>query len=269
MLPLLQDTEERKFMTDIKFAFANGKAFIPFITAGDPDLETTEKLLVAMGENGADIIEIGIPFSDPIAEGVVIQEADLRSLAGGTTTDKIFDMVKNARPKIKSALAVMTYINPIFVYGTDKFMAKCKECGISAVIVPDTPYEEREELLPYCEKYGIDLISLIAPTSHDRIKMIAKEAKGFVYCVSSMGVTGVRSEIKTDLGEMIGLVKSVSDTPCAIGFGISTPEQAKELSKIADGVIVGSAIVKIVAKYGKDCVEPVCEYVKSMKQAIL
>lgn len=256
-------------MTDIRAAFKNGKAFIPFVTAGDPDLETTEKLLIGMSENGADIIEIGLPFSDPIAEGVVIQEADLRALAAGTTTDKIFDMVKRIRAQIKCALAVMTYMNPIFVYGTDKFMAKCKECGISAVIVPDTPFEEKSELKPYCDKHGIDLVSLIAPTSHNRIRTIAKEAQGFVYCVSSMGVTGVRKEITTDVGEMVRLVKSVSDTPCAIGFGISTPEQAKKMAESADGVIVGSAIVKIVAKYGKDCVPYVCEYVKQMKEAIM
>lgn len=255
-------------MTDIRAAFENGKAFIPFVTAGDPDLETTEKLLIGMSESGADIIEIGIPFSDPVAEGVVIQEADLRALAAGTTTDKIFDMVKRIRPQIKCALAVMTYMNPIFVYGTDKFMSKCSECGISAVIVPDVPFEEKHELEPYCNKYGVELVSLIAPTSHDRIKTIAKEAQGFVYCVSSLGVTGVRKEITTDIGEMISLVKSVSDTPCAVGFGISTPEQAKKMAESADGVIVGSAIVKIVAKYGKDSVEPVCEYVKSMKDAI-
>lgn len=255
-------------MTDIRKAFANGKAFIPFVTAGDPDLETTEKLLIAMSENGADIIEIGIPFSDPIAEGVVIQEADLRALASGTTTDKIFDMVKRIRPQVKCALAVMTYMNPIFVYGTDRFMSKCRECGISAVIVPDTPFEEKEELSSYCDANGVELISLIAPTSHDRIKTIAKEAQGFVYCVSSLGVTGVRKEITTDIGEMVRLVKSVSDVPCAVGFGISTPEQAKKMAESADGVIVGSAIVKLVAKYGRDSVEPVCEYVKSMKDAI-
>ena len=255
-------------MSDIKAAFENGKAFIPFVTAGDPDLETTEKLLIEMSKNGADIIEIGIPFSDPIAEGVVIQEADLRALASGTTTDKIFEMVKRVRSEIKCALAVMTYMNPIFVYGTDKFMQRCSECGISAVIVPDTPFEEKQELAPYCDKHGIELVSLIAPTSHDRIKMIAKESQGFVYCVSSMGVTGVRSEITTDIGEMVRLVKSVSDTPCAVGFGISTPEQAKKMSESADGVIVGSAIVKIVAKYGRDCIKPVCDYVKSMKEAI-
>lgn len=255
-------------MTEIRKAFENGKAFIPFVTAGDPDLETTEKLLIGMSESGADIIEIGIPFSDPIAEGVVIQEADLRALASGTTTDKIFDMVKRIRPQIKCALAVMTYMNPIFVYGTDRFMAKCRECGIAAVIVPDTPFEEKSELSSACDSNGVELVSLIAPTSHDRIRTIAKEAQGFVYCVSSLGVTGVRKEITTDVGEMVRLVKSVSDIPCAIGFGISTPEQAKKMAECADGVIVGSAIVKIVAKYGREAVEPVCEYVKTMKDAI-
>lgn len=189
-------------------------------------------------------------------------------MAAGTTTDKIFDMVKRIRPQVKAALAVMTYMNPIFVYGTDAFMAKCAECGISAVIVPDVPFEEKAELQPYCDKHGVELVSLIAPTSHDRIKTIAKEAQGFVYCVSSMGVTGVRKEITTNIGEMVDLVRSVSDTPCAVGFGISTPEQAKHMSQYADGVIVGSAIVKIVAKYGKECVEPVCEYVKQMKEAM-
>lgn len=255
-------------MSDIKKAFQNGKAFIPFITAGDPDLETTAKLLIGMSQSGADIIEIGIPFSDPIAEGVVIQEADLRALSSGTTTDKIFDTVRQIRPQISCALAVMTYMNPIFVYGTDKFMKRCSECGISAVIVPDTPFEEKPELAPYCAENGVELISLIAPTSHDRIKTIAKEAQGFIYCVSSMGVTGVRSEITTDVGEMIRLVKSVSDIPCAIGFGISTPEQAKKMSESADGVIVGSAIVKIVAKHGKKAPGEVYNYVKSMKDAI-
>lgn len=255
-------------MNDIKSAFENGKAFIPFVTAGDPDLATTEKLLIEMSKNGADIIEIGIPFSDPIAEGVVIQEADLRALASGTTTDKIFDMVKRVRSEIKCVLAIMTYMNPIFVYGTDKFMSRCSECGISAVIVPDTPFEEKQELAPYCDKHGVELVSLIAPTSHERIRMIAKEAQGFVYCVSSMGVTGVRNEITTDIGEMVSLVKSVSDIPCAVGFGISTPEQAKKMAQLSDGVIVGSAIVKIVGKYGKDCIKPVCDYVKSIKDAI-
>lgn len=256
-------------MSRVKDVFNNGKAFIPFVTAGDPSLEITEQLIIKMHEAGADLIEIGIPFSDPVSEGIVIQQADERALKVGTTTDKIFHMIEKVRKRTDIPLAFMTYINPIYTYGTDKFLKNCKEYGIDAIIVPDLPFEEKNEVKPYCDKYGVELISLIAPTSHDRIKMIAKEADGFVYCVSSMGVTGVRSEIKTDIGEMVKLVKEAQDIPCAIGFGISTKEQAKEISKYADGIIVGSAIVKIVAQYGNDCVEPVFEYVKKIKSAII
>lgn len=255
-------------MTRIPEAFKNGKAFIAFITGGDPDLETTEKLLYTMSEAGADIIEIGIPFSDPIAEGPVIQAASQRALDAGCTTDKLFDLVEKVRKDIKIPLVFMTYVNPIYTYGKDKFMSKCKEVGIDGIIVPDLPFEEKDELSPECEKYDIDLISLIAPTSNDRITKIAKEAKGFVYCVSSLGVTGVRTEITTDVSAMTRLVREASDIPCAIGFGISTPEQAKKMSESADGVIVGSAIVKIVAENGREAIEPVRAYVKEMKEAI-
>jgi len=255
-------------MSRIKEVFSKGKAFIPFITAGDPDLGVTEQLVPAMAKAGADLIELGIPFSDPVAEGNVIQEADMRALAAGTTTDKIFESVKRIRKETDVPLAFMTYINPIFVYGSRRFIENAAGCGIDAIIVPDMPFEEKNELLPFCREFNIDLISLIAPTSKERIRTIAAEAEGFVYCVSSMGVTGVRKEITTDIGEMVSLVKEVKDIPCAIGFGISTPEQAKQMSRDADGVIVGSAIVKIAAKYGKDCVEPVCDYVKEMKAAI-
>lgn len=255
-------------MSRIRKAFENGKAFIPFITGGDPDIETTEKLLYVMQEAGADLIEIGIPFSDPVAEGVVIQDANERALSAGCTTDKLFDMVKRAREKVTVPVVFMTYINPIYTYGKEKFMKRCVECGMDGVIVPDLPYEEKDEIAGVCEEYGIDLISLIAPTSHDRIKMIAKEAKGFIYCVSSMGVTGVRSEIKTNIGEMTSMVKEVTDVPCAVGFGISTPEQAKEMAAVSDGAIVGSAIVKIIAQYGKDSAPKVAEYVRSMKEAV-
>lgn len=255
-------------MTKIKDAFKNGKAFIPFLTAGDPNLETTKELILEMDKNGADIIEIGIPFSDPVAEGIVIQKADLRALSAGTTTDKIFQMVKEVRTCCKACLAFMTYINPIYVYGVEKFMKNCSDCGVSAIIVPDVPFEEKEELMPYCNKYGVELVSLVAPTSNDRIKMIAKEAQAFLYCVSSMGVTGVRTEINTNINQMIKTAKEVSDIPCAVGFGISTPQQAKEMAKYADGVIVGSAIVKIIEQYGENSVKPVGQYVKEMKEAI-
>lgn len=255
-------------MIKLDTAFRNGKAFIAFITAGDPDLETTEKLIYEMVDNGVDIIEIGIPFSDPIAEGTVIQEADIRALANGTTTDKIFNLVEKIRPNVKIPLVFMTYCNAVFGYGTEKFVKRCSQIGIDGLIIPDVPYEEKEELQPYTKKYGLELVSFVAPTSNNRIKSIAKDAEGFLYVVSSLGVTGVRSEIKTDIGEIVSLVKSVSDIPCAVGFGISTPEQAALICGKADGIIVGSAIVKIIAKYGRDCVRYVGEYVKSMSDAV-
>ncbi len=265
-------------MSRVTDAFANGKAFIPFITCGDPDLETTKKLVKAMEEAGADLIELGIPFSDPTAEGPVIQEANLRALSGGVTTDKILDMVQELRQSVTIPLVFMTYANVVYSYGnntktsieggTEKFLKRAAEVGINGLILPDIPYEEKVDFLPACRKYGIDFISLIAPTSHDRIRMIAGEAEGFVYCVSSLGVTGVRSKITTDIGAMVELVRESTDIPAAIGFGISTPEQAREMSVKADGVIVGSAIVKIIAAHGADSVPYVAEYVKSMKDAI-
>lgn len=255
-------------MNRIQKVFENQKAFIPFITAGDPGLDITEKLVPAMAEAGADLIEIGIPFSDPVAEGIVIQEADMRALASGATTDRIFDSVKRIRQKTDVPLAFMTYINPVFVYGVESFMKQAADCGIDAMIVPDMPFEERFELLPACTKYGLTLIYLAAPTSKERAQAIARESEGFVYCVSSLGVTGVRSEITTDIREMVNTVKQGKDVPCAVGFGISTPEQAQRMAAQSDGVIVGSAIVKIIARYGRECVEPVCHYVRKMKAAV-
>lgn len=255
-------------MSNTANAFKHGKAFIPFVTAGDPNLEVTKEIILAMEKAGADLIEIGIPFSDPVAEGVVIQAADERALKAGTTTDKIFDMVAEVRKESNIPLAFMTYINPVYVYGVDKFCKKAAELGVDALIIPDVPYEEKNEVAPFCDKYGIDLISFIAPTSHDRIKTIAKEAQGFVYCVSSMGVTGVRQKITTNLGEMTSLVREATNVPAAIGFGISTPQQAQEMAQYADGVIVGSAIVKICAQYGERCVPYVYDYVKEMKDAV-
>ena len=254
-------------MNRIERAFYQKKAFIPFITAGDPDLETTKKLVLGMAKAGADLIELGIPFSDPVAEGPVIQAADLRALSGGVTTDKIFLMVEELRKECDVPFAFMTYINPVYTYGTERFMKRCSEVGVDALIVPDMPYEEKEELKPYCEEYGITLISLIALTSKERIRKIAKEAQGFIYCVSSLGVTGVRSEMGRGLKEMLQQVKEVTDIPCAIGFGIATPEQASEMAAIADGVIVGSAIVDMVGRHGKDCIPYVEEFVYKMKAA--
>lgn len=256
-------------MNRIEQVFENEKAFIPFITAGDPDLETTKELLTAMQEAGADLIEIGIPFSDPVAEGPVIQEADLRALESGTTTDKIFDMVMSVSGQLEVPIVFMTYINPVYVYGVEKFAKRAKECGVSGIIVPDVPFEEKEEIQSVFSRYDVTVISMIAPTSSDRVRMIAKEAEGFVYCVSSMGVTGVRAEINTGIVDLIQKVKEVKEIPCAVGFGISTPEQAKEMAAVSDGAIVGSAIVKIVAKYGDKSVPYVKQYVSEMKQAVL
>lgn len=255
-------------MNKILQAFEHGKAFIPFITCGDPSLEVTEQLVYAMEKAGADLIELGIPFSDPTAEGPVIQDADLRALSAGVTTDSIFDMVKNIRKNSQIPMVFMTYANVVFSYGTEQFIQKAAGLGMDGLILPDIPYEEKAEFDTVCQKYGIALISMIAPTSHDRIRMIAKEAQGFLYCVSSLGVTGTRSEITTDVGAMISLVKEVSEVPCAVGFGISTPEQAAEMAKVSDGIIVGSAIVKLCGQYGKECVPYVADFVKSMKDAL-
>jgi len=255
-------------MSNIKSAFTNGKAFIPFITCGDPNLETTEKLIHAIEEAGANLIELGIPFSDPTAEGPVIQEGNIRALSTGVTTDKIFDMVERVRKDVKIPMVFMTYANVLFSYGLDRFAERCQKIGIDGVILPDIPFEEKEEFDSVLSKYDVDLVSLVAPTSHERIKMIAESAKGFLYIVSSLGVTGVRSEITTDIGAMVALAKEVNDIPCAVGFGISNPETAKKMADKADGVIVGSAIVKICAKYGEDCVQPVADFVREMKAAI-
>lgn len=255
-------------MSNIKKAFENGKAFIAFITCGDPDLETTAAVVRAAAGNGADLIELGIPFSDPTAEGPVIQGANLRALNGGVTTDKIFDFVRDIRRDVTVPMVFMTYANVVFSYGAERFISICNDIGIDGLILPDLPFEEKDEFLPVCRKYEVDLISLIAPTSENRIAMIAKEAEGFLYIVSSLGVTGTRTEITTDLGAIVKVVRENTDTPCAIGFGISTPEQAEKMAGLSDGAIVGSAIIKLLERYGKDAAEYVGEYVRSMKDAV-
>ena len=255
-------------MSNIYKAFENKKAFIPFITCGDPDLETTGKIVREVVKNGASLVELGIPFSDPTAEGPVIQGANLRALNGGVTTDKIFEFVKELRKDITVPMVFMTYANVVFSYGSERFIKTCSEIGIDGIILPDLPYEEKEEFLPECHKYGVDLISLIAPTSKDRVAMIAKEAEGFIYLVSSLGVTGTRTEINTDLDSIVKIIRENTNVPCAIGFGISTPEQAKKMAAVSDGAIVGSAIIKIMEKYGKESPAYVGEYVKSMVDAI-
>lgn len=255
-------------MNRIEKVFHQGRAFLPFITAGDPSLEITEQLVAKMTEAGADLIELGIPFSDPIAEGPVIQGADYRALSAGVTTDQIFRMVERIRETNDIPIAFMTYINPVFTYGTQRFLEQCRQVGIDALIVPDVPFEEKEELEEHCHKYDVTLISMIAPTSKNRIRMIAEEAEGFLYCVSSLGVTGERSDISSDAKDMIRQVKEVKNIPCAIGFGISTPEQAKVMSSYCDGVIVGSGIVRIIEKYKEDCLPYVEEFVRNMKAAL-
>ena len=250
------------------FDTSNKKAFIAFITAGDPNADCTVEFILEMEKAGADLIEIGIPFSDPTAEGVVIQDANIRSLKNGMTTDGAFEIVRRVREKSQIPLAFMTYANPVFHYGYDRFFDRCKELGVDAIIIPDLPYEEKREMEEPANARDVALISMIAPTSESRIKRIASEAKGFLYVVSSMGVTGVRSEIKTDLGTMVESIRKVTDIPCAIGFGISTPEQAKRMASLSDGAIVGSAIVRIIARYGDKAAPEIYRYVKSMKDAV-
>lgn len=255
-------------MSRIREAFRNKKAFIPFLTAGDPCLEKTAEYIVEMEKAGADLIEIGIPFSDPIAEGPVIQEADLRALAAGATTDRIFDMVQEIRKQVRVPLVFMTYLNPVFHYGYERFFVRCRECGIDGIIIPDLPFEEQEELKPTANENGVEVITLVAPTSRQRIREIAEGAEGFLYLVSSMGVTGMRNRISTDLEGMIREIREVSEIPVAVGFGIHTPEQAKQIAGIADGVIVGSAVVRLIAQDQENAAKDISEYVKKMKQAV-
>ncbi|MBR1810934.1 MAG: tryptophan synthase subunit alpha [Clostridia bacterium] len=255
-------------MIKIADAFKNGKAFVAFITCGDPDLATTAEIIKEISRNGADLIELGIPFSDPTAEGPVIQSANMRALAGGVTTDKIFAMVREVRKQVKTPMVFMTYANVVFSYGAESFISQCAAMDIGGLILPDIPFEEKDEFDGVCKQYGLDLVSLIAPTSKQRIAMIAKEAQGFIYIVSSLGVTGVRDSITTDIDAIVQTIRDNTDTPCAVGFGISTPEQAKKFAAKADGVIVGSAIVRLAEQYGKDAPQKIGTYVKSMKDAI-
>ena len=255
-------------MSNIRKAFEAGKAFIAFITCGDPDLDTTAASVRAAVKNGADLIELGIPFSDPTAEGPVIQGANIRALNAGVTTDKIFQLVRDLRRDVTVPMVFMTYANVVFSYGAERFIAACRDIGIDGLILPDLPYEEKEEFLPLCRQYELDLISLVAPTSANRIAMIAEDAEGFLYIVSSLGVTGTRGEITTDLDSIVKVVREHTKIPCAIGFGISTPKQASDMASVADGVIVGSAIIKILERYGTEAPEKIGEYVKSMKDAI-
>ncbi len=257
-------------MSNIKNAFrADGKSLIAFLVAGDPSIEKTIDYVLAAEKAGADLIEIGIPFSDPVAEGPVIQAANERALSKGIKLYQIFDMVKKIREKTSIPMVFLTYINPVYNYGIEKFTAMCKETGIDGLIVPDLPFEEKGEIDSYCEKNGLDLIALVAPTSKDRVKKITERATGFVYCVSSMGVTGMRERIETDLRGMTAAIREFTDTPVAIGFGLSSPEQVAAIRDAADGFIVGSAIVKIIGEYGENAEEQLSAFVRNMKAAIV
>ena len=255
-------------MSRIAEAFAHGKAFIPFLTCGDPDLETTEAVVRAVAQTGADLIELGIPFSDPTAEGPVIQAASERALAAGATTDKIFEMVRRLRRDVTTPMVFMTYANVVFSYGTERFISTASEIGMDGLILPDVPYEEREEFAPVCRKYGLDLISLIAPTSEGRIAKIAREAEGFLYGVSSLGTAGVQEELTANVDRMVRLAKEADpDLPCAVDLDVPTPDQAAAVARVADGVIVGSAIVELTGRYGQEAVPYIRDYVTDMKTA--
>lgn len=255
-------------MSNISKAFSNGKAFIPFLTAGDPTADKTVEFMMEMERAGADLIELGIPFSDPTAEGEVIQNANVRALKAGITTDGVFEIVRKVREKTQIPIVLLTYLNPVFHYGYDAFFARCRELSVDGIICPDLPYEEKKELSDVSAEYGVDLIPLIAPTSKERTQMIAREADGYIYLISSMGVTGVRGQITTDIDAMVKSVREVTDIPCAVGFGISTPAQAAEMAAKSDGAIVGSAIVRMIAQYAGEAGPQIYAYVKEMKDAL-
>ncbi len=255
-------------MSRIKEALQGKKSLIGFLTAGDPSAEKTKEYVLEMVRAGASLVELGIPFSDPIAEGSVIQEANVRALSEGITTDQIFDLVADIRKETEIPLVFLCYLNTVFKYGYDKFCKRCKEVGIDGMIIPDLPYEEKGELLPFTRENDLDLITMIAPTSADRIRELAKDATGFIYVVSSMGVTGVRNEITTDLSSIVKEIKTVTDVPACIGFGISKPEQVAQYTEIADGAIVGSAIVKLIAQHSHEAAAPLYDYVKSLADAV-
>lgn len=251
-------------MNKIENAFKNGKAFIPFVTAGDPTIADTEKFILTLDKAGASVIEIGIPFSDPVADGDVIQGANIRALKNNTTTKEVFDMCARLKGKIKAPLVFLTYHNPVFVYGYDKFFSSCKECGVDGVIIPDCPFEEHGDYEPIATKYGVTNITLVAPSSENRIQKIVQNSKGFIYLVSTSGITGVRTEIQSDLKSRYDEIRKYTKTPIAVGFGIATPDQAKAVSQVADGVIVGSAIVKIIEENGAKSNPVLDKYAKSI-----
>jgi tryptophan synthase alpha chain len=270
-------------MSNINRAFAGrgpgNPAFIGFVTGGDPSVEKSEEFILEMIRAGADLVEIGIPFSDPIAEGPVIQRANIRALNGGATVEKMFGRVERLRKKTAVPLVFLTYLNPVFHYGYEKFFDRCREAGLDGIIIPDLPFEEQAEVRSAAAPRGVDLISLAAPTSEERVREIVKTASGFLYLVSSMGVTGIRGEMSADLPALISMARAAAadqtaaaqlpaaPLPVAVGFGIHSPAQAAETGRYADGIIVGSAIVKIVEEHGEGAGKYIYDYVKALKEA--
>lgn len=254
-------------MNNIKKAFEN-KALIGFLMAGDPDLNTTKEVIISMAKAGCDMVELGVPFSDPIAESSVVQSANLRALKSETYLKGIFDMIQEVRNTTQISIILHTYINPVFNYGYEEFFMKCSEVNVCGIVVPDLPYEEKSEIKEYADKYGVDIISFVVPENIDRVKMIAKEATGFIYFVPSIGSTSSMEGHFKEITSIIDILKENTNIPIALGFGINTTQQAEFFSEIADGIIVGNAIVKIVEKYGKDSPSQVFDYVKTMKSAM-
>lgn len=255
-------------MSKISEAFKNKKAFVGFLTAGDPSLEKTAEFIITMEKAGASVIEIGVPFSDPIAESPVVQEANVRALSadGGCTTDMIFNMLSDVKDKVSVPIVLMSYLNPVYKYGYEEFMAKCSETGVSGLIIPDMPYDERGELLPFAEKYGIDIISLVAPAGKSRIQMIAGDATGYIYVLPSLNATDTRNDIITDISGIVAEIRKVTDTPVILEIGVNYPEA--EYETIADGFVVENAIVNIIEQYGNDAVEPIYAYVKKTVESL-
>ena len=254
-------------MSNIRNAFSN-KALIGFVMAGDPDLDTTKEIIISMAKAGADMVELGIPFSDPIAESSVIQSANLRALKSETYLPRIFEMIKDVRKNTDISIIFHTYINPVFNYGYENFFKMCNETKVDGVVIPDLPYEEKQEIKEYADKNEVDIISFVVPTEEDRIKTIAKEATGFIYFVPSIGATKAMEGHTKELTDVIEILKQSTEIPVAIGFGINTIQQAEFFSKMADGIIIGNAIVKIVEKYGKESANHVYVYVNSLKEVM-
>ena len=249
----------------------NEKALIVYLTAGDPSLEITKKLIWGLEKAGVDILEIGVPFSDPTADGPVIQAASQRALKAGTTLPGILKMVAQVRKVSEIPVVLFGYFNPIFAYGVKKFAHAAHIAGIDGVLVVDLPYEEAEELRIHTDAAGIDFISLIAPTTGtERLNKIAAKASGFIYYISITGITGTAAPKITDIKNEVGKIRGITSLPVAVGFGISKPQQAKEISRLADGIVIGSAVVRLIDenKNSRDLVRIVSDYVSGIKKVL-